>query len=250
MTHPLLEMAKNLRICSLEAHWEKIEKDQNTLEAYERVFKLETKEREKRRLQKCIQTSRVKDFDPLAKFDWAWPKSIDKRKIMDLFSFQFIKEGGNVVFIGPNGVGKTMISQNLIHEAAVVGIKSVFVEATELLSDLLSQASKTNLERAMTKYVKPTLLAIDEVGYLSYDTRHADLLFQIIHRRTKAKVSTIITTNRVFKEWGPLFPNAASVTALIDRLIERCDVLQIEADSYRTKRFKERQEARKTAVKK
>ena len=84
------------------------------------------------------------------------------------------------------------------------------------------------------------MLAIDELGYLAYDTRFADLLFQLIHRRTKNS-STIITTNRAFSEWREVFPNAASVTALIDRIIERCEVIQIEGESFRQNRFQERQ---------
>jgi DNA replication protein DnaC len=88
------------------------------------------------------------------------------------------------------------------------------------------------------------LLAIDEVGYLSYDSRHADLLLRVIHMRHKLG-STAITTNRPFSEWIEMFPNAASVTALVDRLTENCEVVQIKGNSYRGKRALERTTAKK-----
>jgi DNA replication protein DnaC len=98
------------------------------------------------------------------------------------------------------------------------------------------------------KYLKPKLLAIDEIGYLSYDNRHADLLFQLINRRSRNS-STIITTNRAFAEWPSVFPNAACVSALVDRLIEKCEICKIEGASFRAKKFQEREAAR-TANKK
>ena len=83
--------------------------------------------------------------------------------------------------------------------------------------------------------------SIDEVGYLSYSNRHADLLFELISRRYEQK-STVITTNRAFKEWHEVFPNAACVVSLIDRLVHRCEIVAIEGESYRLKEAKARSE--------
>jgi len=245
----LHENAKQLRLCYFNANTELVEQDKELHTSYAKIIELEIAEREKRRLENYIRASKVKDFQALTNYDWNWPRSIDRQAVTKLFNFKFVEEKENVVFIGPNGVGKTMLAQNLIHEAAVKGFKAVFVEAAEMLSDLIAQSSRSTLERALLKYTKPQILAIDEVGYLSYDTRHADLLFQIIHRRAK-RTSTIITTNKPFGEWREMFPNATSVTALVDRLIEQCVVVPIDADSYRAKRFADRKKAAESAAKK
>jgi DNA replication protein DnaC len=84
---------------------------------------------------------------------------------------------------------------------------------------------------------------IDEVGYLSYSNRHADLLFELVSRRYQHK-STLVTTNKAFADWGEVFPNAACVVSLVDRLMHRAEVIRIEDDSYRAKEAQERMAAR------
>ena len=113
-----------------------------------------------------------------------------------------------------------------------------------MLNELAQQDSPTALARRLHRYSQPQLLAIDEVGSLSYDTRHADLLFEVVSRRQQK--STVITTNLPFKEWNEVFPNASCVVALVDRLIHKAEVVEIEGDSYRLKEAKER-EARRTS---
>ncbi len=150
-----------------------------------------------------------------------------------------------MILAGPNGVGKTMIAQNLVHAAVLRGYTARPVTASELLNDLAAQEGSGALGRRLTRVCRPALLAIDEVGYLSYDTRHADLLFEVISRRYQQR-STIITTNRPFQEWNQVFPNASCVVALVDRIVHRAEVVQIEGASYRLKEAKER-EARRAA---
>ena len=111
--------------------------------------------------------------------------------------------------------------------------------AGQLLGDLAALDSDSLLRRRIRHYAAPDLLLIDEVGYLSYSNRHADLLFELVSRRYEQK-STVITTNRAFKEWGEVFPNAACTVSLIDRLVHRCEVVAIEGESYRLKEAKAR----------
>jgi DNA replication protein DnaC len=112
-----------------------------------------------------------------------------------------------------------------------------------MLGDLAAIDSDSALRRRMRYYARPRLLAIDEVGYLSYSNRHADLLFELVSRRYEQR-SIIITTNRPFAEWREVFPNAACVVSLVDRLVHKADIIAIEGESYRLKEARERREQR------
>lgn len=142
------ENAKLLRLCYFNANTAFVEQDKALFAAYEKIIGLETNEREKRRLESYIRASKVKDFEAVTNYDWNWTRSIDKAAVTKLFSFKFVEEKENVVFIWPNGVGKTMLAQNIIHEAAVKGFKAVFVEAAEMLSDLIAQSSRSTLDES------------------------------------------------------------------------------------------------------
>ena len=114
-----------------------------------------------------------------------------------------------------------------------------------MLGELAALDSDSALRRRLRFYAAPAVLLIDEVGYLSYSNRHADLLFELVSRRYQHK-STVVTTNRAFAEWGEVFPNAACVVSLIDRLMHRAEVVRIEGKSWRQKEADEREAARRT----
>jgi DNA replication protein DnaC len=211
----------------------------------ELLLEQEECERSKRGLERRIKDARVGRFKLLADFDWGWPKEIDRQLVEEIFTLEFLKHGTNVVFIGPNGVGKTMLGQNLAHHAVLAGYTVKYTTASSLLNELARQESQVSLARRLQRVCMPQLLVIDEVGYLSYDSRHADLLFEVVSRRNQQK-STVITTNRAFKEWGEVFPNASCVVALVDRLMHQAEIVEIKGDSYRNKEAKER-EARRAA---
>jgi DNA replication protein DnaC len=203
----------------------------------------EEKERAQRSLERRIRNSRIGRFKPMADFDWKWPAKIDREHIDELFNFSFIGEGANVVLVGPNGTGKSMIAQNLAHQALLAGHTVLFTTAAKMLGDLVTQDTSTALQRRLRRYCNPSLLVVDEVGYLSYDNRHADLLFEVVTRRYNDK-PTIITTNKPFAEWNEVFPNAACVVTLVDRLVHRSEIVPITGDSYRLKEAKEREAER------
>ena len=123
------------------------------------------------------------------------------------------------------------------------GHTALFTSAGQLLGDLAALDSDSALRRRLRYYAAPALLVIDEVGYLSYSNRHADLLFELINRRHEQK-STLITTNKSFGEWSEVFPNAACVVALIDRLVHHAEIIPIKGESYRHKEAQERAEAK------
>ena len=145
--------------------------------------------------------------------------------------------------VGTNGIGKSTIARNVAYQGLCAGHTVLFISAGALLGELTALDSASALHRRLRHYASFDLLCIDEVGYLSYSNRHADLLFELISRRYEQK-STLITTNRPFAEWGEVFPGAACVVSLIDRLLHHAEIIAIEGDSYRLKEAKERSEQR------
>ena len=165
------------------------------------LFVAEETARQQRSLDRRIRGARLGRFKPLADFDWSWPRTIDRALIEELFTLAFLKDGAHAVLIGPNGVGKTTLARNLAHQALLRGHTVLCTTASEMLNDLVAQDGPAALVRRLRRYCAPTLLCIDEVGYLSYDSRHADLLFEVVNRRQEGK-SIIVTTNRPFAEWA------------------------------------------------
>jgi DNA replication protein DnaC len=205
------------------------------------LIEIEEAERARRSLERRIRRSRLGRFKPMADFDWSWPKKIDRELVEECLSLSFLSEAGNVVLIGPNGVGKTMIAVNIAPQALLGGYTVLRITASEMLSDLAMQETSSALNRRLRRYTTPGLLLVDEVGYLSYDDRAGDLLFQVVSRRDQQK-STLLTTNRAFGEWNEVFPRSSCVTALVDRLLHRAEIVLIEGESYRAKEAKERTE--------
>jgi DNA replication protein DnaC len=207
-----------------------------------RVIDIEDTERARRSLKRRLDNSRLGAFKPIADFDWAWPAKCDRSLIEELFSLGFIEEAANVVLIGPNGLGKTMLLKNLAHQAVLHGHSARFTLASDMLHDLAAQDSSIALARRLRRYTSPALLAIDEVGYLSYDARYADLLFEVVTRRYERERSIILTTNKPFGEWNQVFPNAGCVVTLVDRLLHRAEIVALEGKSHRLKEAQERAE--------
>ena len=244
----LAERARALRLRGLLAHLDEVGNDPTLMALASRLLEWEETETRDRRQRRLLGATRVGELEPVQGFDWNWPKRIPRDLIEDLFGLDFLRHKTNVVFLGTSGLGKTMLAKNLVHAAARAGHEALFVQAADLLDDLQSEAERSGVEKSLRKYAKPRLLVIDEVGYLSYHTRHADLLLRVIQKRHRV-ASTVITTNRPFSEWREMFPNAASVVALVDRLTENCELVQIEGPSYRTHTATLRREAREAATK-
>jgi DNA replication protein DnaC len=198
----------------------------------EHVADAEQRERAKRSLDRRIGSSKLGTFKPIADFDWAWPKRIDRDAVEAAVRLDFLGAARNVVVVAPQGLGKTMIAQNITHAALLAGHSALFITAAQMLLDLGAQESTRALDRRLRYYTSRPLLCIDEIGYLSYDARNADLLFQVVSRRYERK-SLVLTTNLAFSEWPTIFPNAACTTALIDRVVHHAEIIAIEGESYR-----------------
>lgn len=239
-TAPDLEMLrqrlKRLRLHGLLSRFDEIASEPWLLQ----LLEIEESERLRRGFKRRADNARLGAFKPMADFDYDWPTELDRALLHELFTLGFLEDAANVVIAGPNGVGKTMIAKNLLHQGILRGFTARFIAASDMLHDLATQDSSTLLSRRLRRYTCPAILAVDEVGYLSYDTRYADLLFEVVTRRYQARRPIILTTNKTFGEWNQVFPNATSVVALVDRLVHRSEILSIDGKSYRLKEAQER----------
>ena len=236
---PLQARAKALNLYGLLAHWQEI----NETAWLPALLDWEEQERARRSLERRLAEAHIGCFKPLSDFDWTWPEQCDRGAIEALMSIEFLKDKSNIVFVATNGLGKTMIAQNIAHQAVLHGHSVLFTTAGKMLGELAALDSDSALRRRLRHYARPHLLVIDEVGYLSYSNRHADLLFELVSRRYEQS-STIITANRPFVEWHQVFPNAACVVSLVDRLIHHAEIIRLKGESYRYKEAQERAAAR------
>jgi DNA replication protein DnaC len=239
LTESLRQRAERLHLHGLLSHWHELT-DSLWVEP---LLSWEESERAQRSLERRISSAHIGRFRPLADFDWNWPEQCDQVTISELMTLEFLQNATNVILVGPSGLGKSTIAQNLAHHAVIQGHTALFTTAGQLLGDLAALDSDSALRRRLRHYASPNLLVIDEVGYLSYSNRHADLLFELINRRHQQK-STLITTNKSFSEWSEVFPSAACVVALIDRLVHNAEIISLKGESYRRKEAQERAEQR------
>jgi DNA replication protein DnaC len=227
---------KNLGLYGMLARWDEIANKP----WLDELLGIEEAERQRRSLARRIRSASIGAFKPLADFDWTWPRKVERQSIEELFGLSFVDDGVNTILVGPNGVGKSMILKNIAHHALVQGHTVRVTSASDMLADLAAQESAPALARRLRRYVAPKLLCVDEVGYLSYSNRYADLLFEVVTRRYDAHKSIVISTNKPFAEWAEVFPHAACTVTLVDRLVHRSEIIEIDGDSYRLKEAKER----------
>lgn len=185
------------------------------------------------RARAALKRSGIFPLTTLDAYDFDYPKSIDRDLVLRAASLEFVREKTNVVLIGPSGVGKTHLANALGQLACLRGHRVRFVLAADLVNDLVAAQARNTLHRRLATWSTPELLLLDELGYLSFDARGADLLYQIFNRRYQ-RASTIVTTNLPFKEWGKLFHNQAAASAIADRLVHKGLIIRIAGKSRRS----------------
>jgi DNA replication protein DnaC len=236
----LTEQLAELRLSFVQEHYQALA-DQaarepwTPLEYLTRLIQGEHQRRQERALLRRIAAARFPLLKTLDQFDWNWPKKINRAQVQHLFGLSFLNEKASVVFVGGVGLGKSHLALALGHTACLQGHSVLFTTAVEAINTLIAAQAQYQLKTELKKFLSPTILVMDELGYLPIDKAGADLLFQIISGRYE-KGSTIITTNQAYKHWARIFNNDATITsAVLDRLLHHAETVVIEGKSYRAK---------------
>lgn len=195
----------------------------------------ETQRRFDHGTQRRIKAARFPMIKTLADFNWSWPKTINQAQIQLLFQLDFIDKGVNVIFLGGVGLGKTHLAIALGYAACLQGYPVLFSSAIGLINSLHSLKGP-HFQKQLAKFLRPALLVVDEVGFLPIDKQGADLLFQVISERYQRSAPIVLTSNLVFSQWPGIFNHeAATTSAVLDRLLHRAEVIEIHGRSFRTR---------------
>jgi DNA replication protein DnaC len=227
----LPEIAKSYR----EVLDEAARKGSSMLETLATLIGIEQAARQQRALERRLREARLPKRKTLAEYDFNFPKRVPKATILRLFDCDFISRHGCAVLIGPTGTGKTHLIDALGYTACERGYSTRYTRVVDMINHLTTAQLSGLLGKALKSYVRPSLLLLDELGYLPIDKRGADLLFQVVAARYESG-SIVLSTNRPFREWGALFDvDNTLATALIDRLMHHGEAIVIQGASYRMK---------------
>src|SRR6266446_2248572 len=205
------------------------------LQFLDSLIQSESDQRRQRVIQRRIKEARFPVLKTLEQFRWDWPKKINRLAVQNLFRLGFIKEKANVIFLGNVGLGKTHLATALGYAACLEGHSVLFANAINVINELSAAQKQGGLKMQFKKYLAPTVLILDEVGYLPIDQHGADLLFQTISQRYE-RGSIVLTTNKAFKQWPSIFNNDSTITsAVLDRLLDHAETIVIEGSSFRMK---------------
>ena len=194
--------------------------------------------RNARRLQTAMRAARLPVIKTLADFDFTFQPSVKREQLESLHTLGFLERKENVVFLGPPGVGKTHLALSLAVRAAEQGRRVYFTTLADLLHALEDAQAAGRLPQRLRTLVFPSLMVIDEIGYLPITRTGAMLFFQLLARRYE-RASTILTSNKGFEEWGEIFGDEVMAAALIDRLVHHCHIVNIRGNSYRLRQHAE-----------
>jgi DNA replication protein DnaC len=201
-------------------------------EAIENLLGAQITLRNNRRLQAAMRSSRLPAVKTLTDFDFSFQPSVKREQIESLHELGFIERRENVVFLGPPGVGKTHLAISLAIAAAQNGRRVYYGTLADLIASLEEAQTAGRFGQRLRVLTHPSLLIVDEIGYLPITRTGAMLFFQLMTRRYE-HASTVLTSNKSFEEWGEVFGDEVMAAALIDRILHHCHIVNIRGNSYR-----------------
>jgi DNA replication protein DnaC len=237
MNNPLYEAARKLRlsglISSLEIRLqEAMSHGLSHAEFLELVLQDELAVRDDRRLQRRVKSAMFRELKTLENFDWSFNPSIKRKQVFELATCRFIRETRDVLWMGPPGVGKSFLCQALGYQAIKSGYLVLYRSIFDVVRDFLHHEALDQEDRVLSRYLKPDLLIIDDMGMKQLPKRSGEYLFEIIMRRNEVR-STMMTSNRPLEDWGKLVGDVPSATAILDRFLHHAELIQITGRSYR-----------------
>lgn len=207
------------------------EEGKSYLSFLEELLEEEVACKEQRRVETALKISGLPFIKSIDEFDFTFQPKLNRQKVMSLFDLTFIREKGNVIFLGPPGVGKTHLAVSLALKACQAGMSIYFTNMEDLIKKLKKDHEAGRPGRGRS-YHKSALVVVDEVGYTPVDREECNLFFRFIANRYE-KASTIITSNKAFSDWTELFHDPIIVTAFLDRLLHHSVIINIRGSSYR-----------------
>ena len=207
-------------------------------EAIEQLLGSQITLRNNRRLQAAMRSSRLPAIKTLEDFDFSFQPSIKREQIDSLHELGFLERKENVIFFGPPGVGKTHLAISLAIAAAQFGRRVYYGTLADLIASLEEARAAGRLAHRLKTLTHPSLLVVDEIGYLPISQTGAMLFFQLINRRYE-HASTVLTSNKGFEDWGQVLGDDVMAAALIDRLVHHCHIVNIRGNSFRMRHHTE-----------
>ena len=204
------------------------------VEFLELILQDELAVRSDRQLQRRVKAALFRELKPLDHFDWAFNPSIKRKQVLDLATCRFVREKRDVLWLGPPGVGKSFLVQAIGYQAIKAGHVVLYRSVFDVVRDFLHDEALSAEDKVLSRYLKPDLLIIDDMGMKQLPKRSGEYLFEIIMRRYETR-STMMTSNRPLEDWGKLLGDVPTATAILDRFLHHSEIVSMNGRSYRLK---------------
>ena len=204
----------------------------NHAEFLELVLQDELAIRGQRLIERRVKLASFREVKTLDQFEWSFNPSIKKKQVFDLATCRFVREGRDILFLGPPGVGKSYLAQAIGYEAIKQGMVVLYRSIFDVVRDFLHDEVLGEDAKVLARYLKPDLLIIDDMGMKQLPRRSGEVLFEIVMRRYETR-STLMTSNRPLEDWGKLIGDVPSATAILDRFLHHAEIVTITGKSYR-----------------